>query len=267
MEEGTALSHPWVSRALQKAQQKVESRNYDIRKNLLKYDDVMNQQRAVIYSLRHDLLDINNIPSIFNEQLQQFIEECVSQYINPKKPPELWNLGEMCDYANQIMLTNLTVEDIKNLDNLSVVSINNYINAQAQKIIKNKTEEYGADSMNYAIQRIMLFILDHLWKDHLLALDHLRQSIGLRAYAQKDPLNEYKMDSFKMFKAMIEHWRVTILDKILNVKIEFEDNTPPMGGEKIEHHPSLNNKKVGRNSLCSCGSMKKHKHCCGKILV
>ncbi|AZL15920.1 preprotein translocase subunit SecA [Rickettsiales endosymbiont of Stachyamoeba lipophora] len=264
MEEGVALSHPWVTKALQKAQFKVEARNYDIRKNLLKYDDVMNQQRHIIYDQRMEFINSENLEDSFLEQLHDVITLLVNEHTSAKKLPEFWDLEGLVHRLNKIFNKEYTEEQILELADLTPDSLINYLYTELKQYFDEQVSQYGQEVVIFAIKRFFLLNLDHLWKEHLLALDHLRQGIGLRAYGQKDPLNEYKVESFRMFKALLEMWKITVMERFYRMKISFQE---PEETKVITQIASVTSEKTGRNSPCGCGSGKKYKYCCGKVMA
>jgi preprotein translocase subunit SecA len=277
--KGEAIEHPWVTKAIENSQKKVEGRNFDIRKNVLEYDDVMNQQRDVIYSQRRELLEADDVRDVIEDMRADFVGRLVDRHMPPNVHAEEWDLdGLRQDLAEK---TTLDV-DVK-----SLVDGNEIESSDAMKehlvqaltdMMAEKQAQVGEESLLRFEKYLLLQILDHHWKEHLLAMDHLRQSVGLRGYAQKQPLQEYKQESFELFASMIERVREETMLMLHQVQVErapepeaprqtqqmnfqhgdevIDENEPPQPMRR--DHP-----KVGRNDPCPCGSGKKYKHCHG----
>jgi len=210
LKEEEVITHPWINKSLEKAQQKVEAHNYDVRKTLLRFDDVMNEQRKVIYEQRRFILTSKNLLEYANDIARSVVHHVVSMFIQPNSLPEEWDI----DGLNKEILRSFNLRfDLDNLikqDSVTEVEVANHLENAVLGILSAKKELYGLDVFGNAVQHVMAMTLDHLWKEHLHTLDHLRTGIGLRAYAQKDPLNEYKMEAFNMFKAMLEEYEATM---------------------------------------------------------
>ena len=220
LEKGEAIIHPWVNKALEKAQQKVEARNFEIRKNLLKFDDVMNDQRKVIYEQRKELMATEDVSEDVESMRQHVIDDLVAQCIPEKAYPEQWSTGKLHEEVLRIFGLDLPVEDWAKEEGIADAEILERISTAAEKRMKDKTEAYGPEIMRDVEKSLLLQLLDQLWKDHLLALDHLRQGIGLRAYAQRDPLNEYKHEAFTMFEEMLTLLRERVTQVLAHVELE-----------------------------------------------
>jgi preprotein translocase subunit SecA len=271
LKKGEAIVHKWVNKALEKAQQKVEARNFEIRKNLLRFDDVMNDQRKAIYEQRKDLIQSNNISETINNMRQEVIESLVEANIPPKAYPEKWNTKVLNTSLKELGL-NLPVVKWSDEEGIAEEEIKSRILNAAMERAKEKLNILGEDNMRLIEKQIMLQIIDQNWKEHLLQLDHIRQGIGLRAYAQRDPLNEYKSEAFNLFYSMLEKIRMQTTAILLNIQITTE--IPSRRERKTDFFeesskPRLTNrgiksKKIGRNAPCPCGSGKKYKHCHGK---
>ena len=272
LKKGEAIVHKWVNKALEKAQQKVEARNFEIRKNLLRFDDVMNDQRKAIYEQRKDLIQSNNISETINNMRQEVIESLVEANIPPKAYPEKWNTKVLNTSLKELGL-NLPVVEWSNEEGIAEEEIKSRILNAAMERVKEKFNILGEDNMRLIEKQVMLQIIDQNWKEHLLQLDHIRQGIGLRAYAQRDPLNEYKSEAFNLFYSMLEKIRMQTTAILLNIQITTE--IPSRRERKTDFFeesskPGLTNrgiksKKIGRNAPCPCGSGKKYKHCHGKV--
>lgn len=305
LKEGEAIFHPWMSKALEKAQQRVESRNYDIRKNLLKFDDVMNDQRKVIYEQRIELMQTADVSETVNEMRDEIINDLISTYIPEKAYAEQWDTETLHKEVLRIFSINLPISDWAKSEGIADKEILERVSKAINEHIANKENTYGAELMRLAEKRILLFSLDQLWKDHLLSLDHLRQGINLRAYAQKDPLNEYKREAFMMFQGMLGSLREVVISRISHFEIKAAQRPeaiampaqkrkmhesrvdPAMAGNRATQEDSGNQPqvpvrniapgvkmdvndpstwgKVGRNDQCPCGSGRKYKHCHGVI--
>ncbi len=305
LEEGEAIIHPWVNKALEKAQQKVEARNFEIRKNLLKFDDVMNDQRKVIYEQRKELMAMDNVSEDVEGMRQQVIDDLVAQCIPEKAYPEQWNTATLHEEVLRIFGLDLPVQEWAKEEGIADAEILERITAAAEHRWKEKTDAYGHEVMQGVEKSLLLQLLDQLWKDHLLSLDHLRQGIGLRAYAQRDPLNEYKREAFDLFEEMLALLRDRVTQVLSHVELEvsggddlfrhteqemtetrqdpaFQDRMPTAmeyAEEEIVLNPILRRQaaemvdpddpttwgRVPRNLACPCGSGKKYKHCHGQV--
>ncbi len=300
LQEGEAITHPWMNKALERAQSKVEARNYDIRKNLLKYDDVMNDQRKVIYEQRVELMDAEEVSDTFAGMRDDVNEALIAQHMPPKSYAENWDTDGLAKDVYRIYGLELPVVDWAKEDGIANDEMLERLKEATDAHFAAKTEEYGAEIMQVAEKRVLLETLDQLWKDHLLSLDHLRSGIGLRAYGQRDPLNEYKQEAFTLFEHMLEQLREVTVLRLAHLRISVE--MPPEAIEEIERHQRMQESRmdpamagqeelaavaqpatqrvnpedrdpsnpatwgrVGRNEPCPCGSGKKYKHCHGLI--
>ncbi len=207
LQEGEAIVHPWVNKALEKAQQKVEAHNFEIRKNLLKFDDVMNDQRKVIYEQRKELMSADDVQEAVSDMRHQVIDDAVAGCIPPKAYAEQWNLQGLHEECLRLLGLNLPIEEWANEEGIADQEIRERIIGNSDRQMAAKAANFGADLMRTIEKEILLLVLDRQWKDHLLSLDHLRHGISLRAYAQRDPLNEYKREAFEMFEAMLGNVR------------------------------------------------------------
>ncbi|MBD75090.1 MAG: preprotein translocase subunit SecA [Rickettsiales bacterium] len=269
LEEGESIQHPWISKALERAQKKVEGRNFDIRKSLLKFDDVMNEQRKIIYEQRKEIILNNDSNKLIDDMRYDFIDEKVDSLIdNPdlftdKKEEEISN--EMSKYLN----IKISFEKLRNKENFIIEDIKDIIKAESDILISKKRVEYSKEVFSMAEKSLLLQTIDKSWKEHLLSLDHLRQGISLRAYGQRDPLNEYQHESFIMFEDMTRVIRQSITQMISHVEIKTEINEPKQVEVKESNRNKSNggfkNTKISRNAKCPCGSGRKFKNCCGKL--
>ena len=264
LEEGESIQHPWITKALERAQKKVEARNYEIRKSLLKFDDVMNEQRKIIYNQRKEIINDEDIDDLVLDMMDAFVEDFLQNNC-----PDLSELDEKKrkDISEKLR-TNLNIEldfsRFSQLENLQPEDLKNEIKKLTDRNINLKKTKYSNEIFAFAQKSLLLQILDKSWKDHLLSLDHLRQGISLRAYGQKDPLNEYKQEAFLMFEEMMQGIRANVSNilSFIEIKTDVDPNKNISKNSNLESQ----NKKIPRNSICPlCDSGKKYKHCCGKL--
>lgn len=284
LKENEAIYHPWISKALEKAQQKVESRNYEIRKNLLKYDDVMNEQRKVIYQNRMELIENTDAHlDDIQELMHDINNDLIDIHVPDRSYYEQWDVEGLSLRLKHIYAITHNLQDEaakEGVDKAALLSLINKISFETYQNQMAKFAENNNEILNTVIQRIKLFTLDHLWKEHLHVLDHLKQSIHLRAYGQKDPLSEYKREAFELFQGMLENFRYLVLERFMHLEkapIQSEQEWAAKSEKKkmVEsRHEALNENqsntpaisdKIGRNEPCTCGSGKKYKHCHGKF--
>jgi preprotein translocase subunit SecA len=299
LEEGEAITHPWINRALEKAQQKVEARNFDIRKNLLRFDDVMNDQRKVIYEQRLELMEMDDVSGTVDDMRHDTVEEIVLRHIPPKTYAEQWDSAGLEIEVKSVFGLDLPVKEWAAEEGIADAEIIERLKERTDRHMAEKTANIGPELMRRIEKDFLMQTLDHHWKDHLLQLDHLRQAIGLRAYAQRDPLNEYKSESFALFENMLHRVRedVTRLLSTFQLRAEAAPPPPPQlspnmhaehvdpltgenefdepgaGGtllmrraaEQINPNDPKSWGRVSRNAPCPCGSGRKFKHCHGKI--
>ncbi|QXF34911.1 preprotein translocase subunit SecA [Photorhabdus luminescens] len=291
MKPGEAIEHPWVTKAIANAQRKVESRNFDIRKQLLEYDDVANDQRRAIYAQRNDLLDVSDVSETISSIREDVFKATIDAYIPPQSLEEMWDVEGL----QQRLMTDFDLElPIKEwLDKepeLHEETLRERILAQAVEVYKRKEEIVGIEMMRNFEKGIMLQTLDMLWKEHLAAMDYLRQGIHLRGYAQKDPKQEYKRESFAMFANMLESLKYEVISTLSKVQVRLPEEVEALEqqrraeAERLARQQQLSHevekgalmstteaqiasgaRKVGRNDPCPCGSGKKYKHCHGRL--
>jgi preprotein translocase subunit SecA len=223
LEEGEAIVHPWINKALEKAQQKVEARNFDIRKNLLKFDDVMNDQRKVIYEQRKELMDSEDVSATIIDMRYNVIENLVSNCIPEKAYQEQWDTAGLHEEGMRLFGLDLPVDEWAKEEGVADEQILDRIIDAANKKMAEKAATWGPDVMREVEKNLLLQVLDQVWKEHLLALDHLRQGIGLRAYGQKDPLNEYKGEAFDMFNGMLRELDERITTILAQMELQLTD--------------------------------------------
>jgi preprotein translocase subunit SecA len=222
LEEGEAIIHPWINKALEKAQKKVEERNYEIRKNLLKFDDVMNDQRKVIYEQRKELMVTEDVSETVVEMREQAIDDMVTRCIPEKAYAEQWDTDTLQEESVRILGLDLPVKEWAAEEGIADEEIRERLMKESASKMAAKTANYGTELMRMAEKSLLLQLLDQAWKEHLLALDHLRQGIGLRAYGQKDPLNEYKREAFNMFEEMLNNLRETVTSVMCHLELSVD---------------------------------------------
>ena len=227
LKEGEAIVHPWINRALEKAQQKVETRNYEIRKNLLKFDDVMNDQRSVVYEQRKDLMRTDDVSETVADMRREVVDAIVDDHIPEKAYPEQWDLDGMHESCRRLLGLDLPIKDWAAEEGIADEEIRERILKASDTHAAAKLGNYGAEVWRLAEKSLLLQILDQIWKDHLLTLDHLRQGIGLRAYGQRDPLNEYKREAFEMFENMLGSLREQVTQLLSHVELRVADPEEP----------------------------------------
>ncbi|MCA6108860.1 preprotein translocase subunit SecA [Bradyrhizobium cenepequi] len=293
LKEGEAIIHPWINKALEKAQQKVEARNFDIRKNLLKFDNVQNDQRKVIFDQRVELMRDESVAETVTDMRHAFIEDLVAKHIPEHAYAEQWDTAGLKDELTRVLDVDLPVDEWAKEEGIADEELLARIEKNVDERMAAKVAQWGPDVMRYVEKTILLQTLDHLWREHLIMLDHLRQVIGLRGYGQRDPLQEYKTEAFNLFQEMSSHLREAVTAQLMRVEIippeEERPVLPAMEAHKFDPNtgedemsfanaslvpktaPSdrdPNNPatwgKVGRNEDCPCGSGKKYKHCHGR---
>ena len=225
LEEGEAIVHPWINKALEKAQQKVEARNFDARKYVLQYDDTMNDQRKVVYEQRRELMHTEDVSETAADMRTEVIGDLVARCIPPKAFAEQWDTHSLHEEVLRIFGLDLPIADWAQKDGIADQEIGERLTKAVDQKWAQKVANYGPDVMKAAQKSILLQILDMHWKDHLLRLDHLRQGIGLRAYGQRNPLNEYKREAFEMFDAMLGRLRESVTTYLCHLEIRLE--APP----------------------------------------
>ena len=264
LEKGEAIVHPWINKAVEKAQGKVEAHNFEIRKQLLKFDDVMNDQRKVIFDQRKEIMRSDDISEMIIDMRHEVIETIVFKSIPEQSYHDQWDSETLeTDIKNYLGLT-LPINQWTKEDGIIEKEIITRLIEESNNYMAERAVKFGVDVFRQAEKTLLLQVLDQGWKDHLLMLDQMRQSIGLRAYAQKDPLNEYKKEAFELFENMLDKLRKTITSVLSYIEIQQEDKSPQEQNDKRQMFQS--SKKIQRNSICPlCDSGKKYKHCCGKI--
>ncbi len=274
MEEGEPIEHSLISKAIENAQGRVEARNFDIRKHLLEYDDVMNQQREVIYDQRKQILG-GDLKEEMLGFAREIAEGYVDQFTDADKYPEEWDLKGLSDAVfNQFFLKLKFSKEEQ--EDLTQEGLKDSLGSMIRDAYNKKETEFGPETMRYLERMVMLQVLDALWKDHLLAMDHLKEGIGMRAYAQEDPLRAYKREGFEMFSSLVDHIKEEALSHLMRIQParqtdvmetfapKEQEMVMSRGGDEPQQPQQRKQKKVGRNDPCPCGSGKKYKKCCGQ---
>ncbi len=288
LKEGEAIIHPWINKALEKAQEKVEARNYEIRKHLLRFDDVMNDQRKVVYQQRREIMGAADVSAMITDMREEVIGNLVARCVPENALPDQWDTGALHEEIRRVFNLDLPIADWAQEEGIADVELRERIGRAVADKNQRKVELYGAEIMRMAERSLLLQILDQQWKDHLLALDHLRQGINLRAYAQRDPLNEYKREAFELFQGMLSALREQVVSVLAHVELRVEPSAAasppgmapaPVRGVESRDDPTLAPTAPGartapipapwartpRNAPCPCGSGKKYKHCHGRV--
>lgn len=280
-QEGEPIEHKMITKSIENAQRKVEGRNFDIRKHLLEYDDVLNTQRDVVYTKRKEILSGGeNLKENFYQIVDELLEEIVGSYLPEKIDPKEIDFGELEEVVKRIFNIEVNLKE-NSFEQLNHQIIAEFLHEKIKTYYEHKENEIGSDILRQVESFVMLQTLDYLWKDHLLSMDHLREGIGLRGYAQKDPLLEYKREGYDMFSSVISRFNEEVCEKLFKVqpvnevdmhkmeqKRKLEEEKMVLGrgedqGEEVRQ-PVRRGKKVGRNDPCPCGSGLKYKKCCGK---
>ena len=296
MQEGEAIEHPWVTRSIESAQRKVEGRNFDIRKEILAYDDVANDQRKVVYSQRNELMAAEEVSDIITAIRADIINDAITQYIPPKTMEEQWDVKGLETYLHQELRLDIPVVEMLDKDHsLNEPKLRQLIVERAKQEYEEKAATIGVDVIRHFEKSVMLQVLDNSWKEHLAAMDQLRQGIHLRGYGQKDPKQEYKREAFEMFNSLLNHIKEEVVMILAKVQVTREEDVQAIDQQRqapIEMHyehaeahsafeadqaaalPASDDseqpfiretQKVGRNDPCPCGSGKKYKQCHGKL--
>ena len=289
MPEGEPIEHPWVTRAIETAQKRVEAHNFEIRKHLLEYDDVMNTQRKIIYGERKQLLEGEDIREVVEGMLEEALDEILDLYASEDTYPEEWDMVGLAEamkrqFDLQVSWTKEETEP------LTRALLKGDLLQKTQGAYRAKEGQVDADMMRYLERMMLLQVVDSQWKDHLLGMDHLKEGIGLRGYGQKDPLVEYKREGFELFEGMEARIAKETVERLMKVQVAVEPErvaramdlsglplTPPGDGRRRREREATPGRslkpaasaitapraKVGRNDPCPCGSGKKYKKCCG----
>lgn len=295
MGHGEAIEHPWVTRSIENAQRKVESRNFDIRKEILAYDDVANDQRKVIYEQRNELMAAKDVSDIVSAIRRDVVNDIITQYIPPKTMEEQWDIEGLEEHLQQDFNVHIPVRKMLDEDKkLQEEDLRNRIIDILEQNHKDKEQQISKEVLQHVEKSVMLQVLDHSWKEHLAAMDYLRQGIHLRGYAQKDPKQEYKREAFQMFTALLDHIKYEVITILAKVQVRQEEDVQALDEQMqapkemhfehaevsaLDEEPSQEvppeekpvqpfvraSNKVGRNDPCPCGSGLKYKQCHGKL--
>ncbi|MDE1987298.1 MAG: preprotein translocase subunit SecA, partial [Alphaproteobacteria bacterium] len=303
LEKGEAITHPWVNKALEKAQSKVEARNFEIRKNILKYDNVLNDQRKVIFEQRKEIMSADDVSDQIAEFRLEVVDELVERHIPPKAYAEQWDAKGLHEEIEKIFGADLPIVDWTHEEGIADEEVRERINKIVETRAAERAANFGPEIMRYAEKAILLQTLDHNWREHIVNLDHLRQYVGLRGYGQRDPLNEYKQEAFELFEGLLSKMRIDVIAQLMHITINVEQPPPeipkdmpvqmretridPLTGEDLMQpgsdtrsgQPHINRPrdlpvdpnnpatwgKVQRNAPCPCGSGRKFKHCHGAL--
>ena len=304
LKEGEAIVHPWINKALEKAQKKVEARNFDMRKNVLKYDDVMNAQRKEVYAQRKEYMKAADVSEIVGEMRGEVLANMVALRVPEKAFSEQWELAELSADVTRVFKLELPVEDWGREEGIDETHLRERIQRAVDEMMAANAANLGPDLMRFIEKSLLIQTLDAVWKEHLYALDHLRQGIGLRAYGQRDPLNEYKSEAFALFNTLLDELKERITTLLARVEIApdgqlaqqqpvvrqmVESHAEPVsalsvgsgadggaarasvGVQVINRTPAIDPSDQStwaatpRNAACPCGSGKKYKHCHGRL--
>jgi len=280
MEEGEPIEHPLINRAVENAQKKVEGHNFDIRKHLLEYDDVMNRQRTVIYDMRREVLGSEDLREMVLDFTGEVAEDLAGRFSDETTHPEEWDFGALSTAVYAQFGYRLEIPEAERAK-LTPSDLADRVRTGAEAFYAKKEADYGADAIRYLERMFLLSTVDALWKDHLLSMDHLKEGIGLRGYAQKDPLKEYQREGFDLFSDLISRIKEESLKRLFLVKVQREEDAAEMKERAAAPRPARvvlsrgdiksagkttqkrEGVKIGRNDPCPCGSGKKYKKCCG----
>ncbi len=291
MKEGEAIVHPWVNKALERAQGKVEARNFDIRKNLLKFDDVMNDQRKTIFEQRREIMEDDDLSEVTRDMRDQVIEDIVTEHIPPKAYADQWDIEGLDARVKDIFGLELPITEWAAEEGVDDETIQGRLSMEAHKQMAQKVAQYGPEAMRSVEKQVLLQTIDTHWREHLLRLDHLRSVVSFRGYAQRDPLNEYKSEAFGLFETLLNKLRFEVAKHLSHVKLLTPEEQAEMiaqlqaqaqaqakaaqtqaGAESdsadaapVREPTAEELAKAGRNDPCPCGSGKKYKHCHGQL--
>jgi len=301
LKEDEAIVHPWINKALEKAQQKVEARNFDIRKNILKFDNVMNDQRKVIFEDRRKMMASESLEETIEDMRAGVVDDLVAKHIPHDAYPEAWDIAALKQEVLAKLNLDLPVDAWAKEEGIAEEEVAARLHKAAAESYVERIQRNTPEAMRYVEKQVILQSLDHLWRDHLVTLDHLRQVIGWRGMAQRDPLNEYKSEAFELFQQLIEQWHEAVIAQMSRVEVRFQEPEPPppmqfqhvdpatgeneypfgsiaepvaagllaaTSGVAVAERDPRNPAtwgRVGRNEPCPCGSGKKFKHCHGQV--
>ena len=287
MDEGEAIVHPWVNKSLERAQAKVEARNFDIRKQLLKFDDVMNDQRKAIFGQRLDVLEADDLSEVIKDMRHDVIDDMVTVHMPPKSYTEQWDVEGLNADVRESFGLDLPIMAWAEENGVDDETIAERLNDEVDKMMAEKSVAFGRQSMRQLEKQVLLQIIDTKWRDHLVTLEHLRAVVGFRGYAQRDPLSEYKSEAFQLFEGLLNSLRIDVSQHLAKVRPLTEEEQAAMMQQIMDQKQktqSASEKKIGaskdmkfdendrstwgnpgRNAICPCGSGKKFKHCHGRV--
>jgi preprotein translocase subunit SecA len=295
MKEGEAIIHPWVNKSLEKAQAKVEARNFDIRKQLLKFDDVMNDQRKVIFAQRREIMEAQDLSEIVEDMRQQVIDDLVDSYMPPKSYADQWETEELKAALAEKVGIDVDVPAWADEEGVDQDEVRDRLYKAAGSFMDDKAAQFGPETMRSIEKQILLQTIDGKWREHLLRLEHLRSVVGFRGYAQRDPLNEYKNEAFQLFESLLENLREDVTQKLAQIRPMSQEEQEAMMRQILEQQARMRQPAMamaepeaeaapagerlagfdetdpstwgnpGRNDACPCGSGKKFKHCHGRL--
>jgi len=294
MKEGEAIVHPWVNKSLERAQAKVEGRNFDIRKQLLKFDDVMNDQRKVIFAQRLEIMESHDLSEIIADMRAEVIHDMVETHMPPKTYADQWDTEGLLAACREQLNIDLPIVDWAAEEGVDNDAIIERIEAATEAQMQEKAQAFGPENMRQIEKQVLLQIIDGKWREHLLRLEHLRSVVGFRGYAQRDPLNEYKNEAFQLFETMLDSLRQDVSQKLAQIRPLSEDEQREMIAQMVAQQQAQQQQldqlaqqseaktaaalengfdetdpstwgNPGRNEPCPCGSGQKFKHCHGKF--
>ena len=286
LKEGEAIIHPWVNKSLERAQAKVEGRNFDIRKQLLKFDDVMNEQRKVVFGQRRDIMEAADLSEIVSDMREQVIDDLIDQYMPPKTYADQWDTKGFQQAVLEQLNIDVPVVAWCEEEGVDDEVIRERLTEACEAQMAAKAEQFGPENMRNIEKQVLLQAIDAKWRDHLLTLEHLRSVVGFRGYAQRDPLNEYKNESFQLFESMLDSLRTDVTQKLGQIRpmteaeqremvAQMQASQPQAAAPAVENDAAANGFKEddpatwgnpSRNDECPCGSGKKFKHCHGRVV-
>ncbi len=293
LQEDEAIVHPWINKAVERAQAKVEARNFDIRKNILKYDNVMNDQRKVVFEQRKEFMAQDSVRETIDDMRHDTVEDLVARYIPENVYAEQWDTAALKEKVAMFLNLDMPVEEWAKEEGIADEEIRDRLRKAADEAYAARIEKNSDEVMTYVEKQVLLQTLDHLWREHLVTLDHLRQVIGWRGVAQRDPLNEYKAEAFELFDGLIGHLREQVTGQLMRIEVMYQPQEPELPPMQAHHADPVTGRdefevemapsapvvpasardpkdpatwgKIGRNEPCPCGSGKKYKHCHGVL--
>jgi preprotein translocase subunit SecA len=284
MKDGEAIVHPWVNKSLERAQAKVEGRNFDIRKQLLKFDDVMNEQRKVIFGQRREIMEAEDLAEITQDMRHQVVDDLVSQFMPAKTYSDQWDTDGLQAALLEGLALEVPVSDWASQEGVDDAEIQEKLEHAVDALMAKKAVDFGPENMRVIEKQVLLETIDSKWREHLLTLEHLRSVVGFRGYAQRDPLNEYKSEAFQLFQSLLDSLREEVTQRLGHARMRSSEEQKVIMNEisrQIKQQQSAQSSSLkggnfdekdqttwgspGRNERCPCGSNKKFKHCHGKV--